>query len=1087
MKYTIGLDIGIASVGYSILELNEEEIPIRIHDLGVRIFDKAEHPKNGASLAAPRREARGARRRLRRKKHRIERIKNQLLAHNVLNTDTLLHLYDGDLEDIYKLRTEALDRKLNNKEFARVLIHLAQRRGFRSNRKNDKQAEAGKILNAIEANKELIQKKGYRTVGEMLYKDEKYSACKRNKEEAYLSTVQRDMVQDEAVLIFQSQRQLGSPYASETLEQAYLEILLSQRSFEDGPACGPYAGDQIEKMIGYCTFETNEKRAAKASYSFEYFNLLQKINHIRILDPAGNSLPLTNEQREKIIRLAHKSPKPTYGAIRKEIGLSHNYIFNITYGEDWEADEKKEKFSFLNGYHAFRVAFDKIAKGHITTIDKAVLNQIGYIFTVYKTDAKIQNALEQLDLSKEEVAVLVEHINGFSKFGHLSVTACNKIIPFLEQGMTYDKACDSAGYHFKSHDNTKKTELISLKHLQECMEDITSPVAKRATSQAAKVINSIIRKMGGSPSYINIELARDLTKSFDERRKIEKRNKDNQAVNQRLKDRIQNEFHKSNATGLDIVKLKLYEEQAGICPYSVKQMDVTRIFDDGYAQIDHIIPYSISFDDRYTNKVLVFTDKNQKKGNKLPMEFLQGKDREQFQVWVNSNVRSIKKKKNLLKEELTEKDQEGFKQRNITDTRTSTRFLFNYLRDYLRFDQSGSERKNRVTSLNGAMTDYMRKRWGLEKSRANGDLHHAMDAVVAAVVTPSLIQKVSRYAKYRETEFVPSETGDRLVSMRTGEVLAHFPQPWDFFRQDLEARLSNNPKRLLDQYTIPNYTAEDIEQVQPVFVSRMPSRRTTGAAHQDTIRSPKALDEGYVVTKKALQDIKLDKKTGEIENYYNPQSDILLYHAIKARLLEYGGDGKKAFQEPFYKPRRDGSQGPLVKKVKLMEYSALYVPLNQNTAVAKNETMVRADIFFVENEGYYIVPIYISDTVSGIMPNKAVTPGKMYQDWKEMNDSDFLFSLYKNDLIYIKSKGDFKMTVCQADSTNDKEYMTKEGFFYYNVTDVANATIGFINHDNSYKSRKGVKQLITLEKWQVDVLGNKSKVAKEPRLSFVKG
>ena len=59
------------------------------------------------------------------------------------------------------------------------------------------------------------------------------------------------------------------------------------------------------------------------------------------------------------------------------------------------------------------------------------------------------------------------------------------------------------------------------------------------------------------------------------------------------------------------------------------------------------------------------------------------------------------------------------------------------------------------------------------------------------------------------------------------------------------------------------------------------------------------------------------KKDGEIENYYNPSSDRLLYEALKARLLAFGGDAAKAFAEPFHKPKSDDTPGPLVKKVKL--------------------------------------------------------------------------------------------------------------------------------------------------------------------------
>ena len=87
LNYRIGLDIGIASVGWAVLENNSHDEPFRIIDMGVRIFDTAEQPKTGASLAAPRREARSARRRLRRRGHRLERIKKLFEAEGLIDIE----------------------------------------------------------------------------------------------------------------------------------------------------------------------------------------------------------------------------------------------------------------------------------------------------------------------------------------------------------------------------------------------------------------------------------------------------------------------------------------------------------------------------------------------------------------------------------------------------------------------------------------------------------------------------------------------------------------------------------------------------------------------------------------------------------------------------------------------------------------------------------------------------------------------------------------------------------------------------------------------------------------------------------------
>ena len=167
MKYGIGLDIGIGSVGYMIAALDDADEPFGIIGLGSRVFDKAENPKDGASLALPRREARSVRRRLRRKRHRRERIREMIVSRGILSEQQLSEIYEvKKLEDIYTLRVKALDEPVSEKEFARILIHLSQRRGFHSNRKSDAQdKEGGKLLKAVSENAGRMREKGYRTVG----------------------------------------------------------------------------------------------------------------------------------------------------------------------------------------------------------------------------------------------------------------------------------------------------------------------------------------------------------------------------------------------------------------------------------------------------------------------------------------------------------------------------------------------------------------------------------------------------------------------------------------------------------------------------------------------------------------------------------------------------------------------------------------------------------------------------------------------------------------------------------------------------------------------------------------------------------
>ena len=103
MKYIIGLDIGITSVGYATMMLGGDDEPCRILRMGSRIFEAAEHPKDGSSLAALRRVNRGMRRRLRRKRFRKERIRSLIIESGIMTAEEIDGIYNTkqDLSDIY--------------------------------------------------------------------------------------------------------------------------------------------------------------------------------------------------------------------------------------------------------------------------------------------------------------------------------------------------------------------------------------------------------------------------------------------------------------------------------------------------------------------------------------------------------------------------------------------------------------------------------------------------------------------------------------------------------------------------------------------------------------------------------------------------------------------------------------------------------------------------------------------------------------------------------------------------------------------------------------------------------------------------
>lgn len=1086
LRYTLGLDIGIASVGWAVLENNIDGEPIKIERLGVRIFDKAEQPKTGASLAEPRREARGQRRTIRRRRHRKDRIKQLIQQNDIMTRVEMAEMFEHlQFEtSVYELRVQALERALTKQEFVRVLIHLAQRRGYKSNSKSEeaKDKENGKVKSAISENKKCMEENGYRTIGEMLLNDDRFWKCNpdgtkifvpHNHPDDYRTTVERSMVEDEIRLIFSRQRALGVPYATSEFEEAYLEIWGSQRNFDEGPGGkSPYGGNMIEKMLGHCTFEKDEPRAAKGSYSAEYFRLLQDVNHLRLVKNNGESCALTREQKQIYIDLVMKSAAASYAQLRKKLELSNDISFNmLRYGSDEIGKVERKKLGHMKFYHEMRKALNTVQKDAISIVSWEQRDEIARILLCYKSDDKRKAQLEKLDIPREFIPALLTLST--SKTAHLSVKALRKLIPHLEKGMTYAEACKEV-YGEQKSSVTKKNKLSLFD-----IEPINNPVVRRAVSQTIRVINAVVREYG-APEVVRVELAREMGKPYDVRTQMTKKQEANAKRNEELRQQIK-KIKGAEPTGQDIVKFKLFQDQNGVCLYSGQNLDITRLFEAGYVDVDHIIPYSISFDDSYTNKVLVRSPENRQKGNRIPADYFKSDPArwQRFETLVNTQVHNWKKKRNLLTQVLSEEQKNGFKQRNLVDTQYIARVMYNLINDHLQFAETGKyDKKRRTQAVNGAITAHVRKRLGIQKIREDGDLHHAVDAAVVACVSPGIIQKVTQYTKHRECirktkeGYLDTETGELMTrEAYDAKYSPRFPAPWERFRQELEARLSDNPAEEIARLHLATYDSE--EEIKPVFVSRKQTHKISGAAHEATIRSAKK--PGGSISKKPLTSLSLNKKTGEIEKYYAPESDRLLYEALKKRLEEFDGNAEKAFAEPFYKPKRDGTRGPLVKKVKIYEKKTITVPVGGGNA--DNGSMIRVDVFYMEDDGYYYVPIYTADVIKDELPNRAVVAHKSHGEWKVMDDKDFLFSMYPNELLYIESQKGIKLKTKKG-SSRQEEIARKAGLYYFKRLNIAANALFIITHDNGYEQPSlGGKTLSCLKKYTVDALGNYSEVS----------
>ena len=162
MKYRLGLDMGATSIGWSVYNI-EKNI---IENFGVRIFDDGREDKSKASLCVKRRNARGARRLNKRKHIQINELIHKLVEFGLFPDDEKKR-QELKLLNPYELRAKALNEKLSLYEIGRIIFQLAKRKGFKSNRKDDKE-EGGKLKKGYQDLILAMQEKNARTYGEYL-------------------------------------------------------------------------------------------------------------------------------------------------------------------------------------------------------------------------------------------------------------------------------------------------------------------------------------------------------------------------------------------------------------------------------------------------------------------------------------------------------------------------------------------------------------------------------------------------------------------------------------------------------------------------------------------------------------------------------------------------------------------------------------------------------------------------------------------------------------------------------------------------------------------------------------------------------
>lgn len=891
MPYRLGLDIGTNSIGWCLLDLQENGEPRRIRPrgLGVRLFPDGRDPQTKASLSADRRLARAMRRRRDRYVRRRSALMNTLVSLGLMPTDQAVR---KDLEktlDPYVLRGEALFRPLAPHELGRVLFHLHQRRGFKSNRRTDGDGdgeESGKIKAGIAQLRQEMAAANAPTLGAFLARRHAARQAVRVRltgtgaKASYGFYPDRKLVEDEFDAVRAAQAHHHPALTPEAWERLRT-VIFRQRPLKP---VNP----------GRCTLVPDDPRAPWALPVAQQFRILTELANLRIVRIGQPARPLSAKERRALFEVLASQGEVKFTKMHKLLRLDPAEMFNL---EDAKRDRLKGD----------AVAEALAKKGRFGPVWRTLPleRQTGIverILVAEEDEALMAWLVADAGLAVEAAGRVAATglPRGYCRLGR---TALDKIVPEMrDNGLNYAEAAKAAGLHHS--DLRPDGQLPELPAYPEVLERflagggtgdpedppeerfgrLANPTVHIGLNQVRTVVNALIEEHG-RPHEIVVELARDLKNSLEDRQSLQRE----QAANQRKNDMRREKLRDLGLepTGDLLMRLRLWEELAPEphdrrCVYTGETITPKQLF-SAEVDVDHILPFSRTLDDSPANRIVCFRAANRVKRNRAPFEAF-GSSPAPYR-WDDILARAEKLPKNkrwrfapdALDRFATESD---FLARHLNETRYLARLARQYLGVVCHPD--------RVRVVPGRLTALLRGRWGLNSLLGDGNRknrsdqrHHAIDAVVVAMTDQSLIQRVQTAA-------------GRAEDLDLDRLLEGWGEPWEGFRNQIDDRLRR------------------------VVVSYKPDHGWQGRLHNDTAYGPRGEADADGITPVAYRKPLVDLREGEIDDIV----DAALQAHLRGHLAETlaGGETFKAALQSF-------GQKTGVRRVRLHEKLGRPIPV----------------------------------------------------------------------------------------------------------------------------------------------------------------
>jgi CRISPR-associated endonuclease Csn1 len=850
LRYRLGLDLGANSLGYFLVKLDERGEACGIVRGGVRIYPDGRDPQSGTSNAVDRRQARGARRRRDRYLERRTALMALLVRHGLMPKQPAERKKLESL-DPYELRLRGLTQPLAPCEVGRALFHLNQRRGFASNRKTEKRDnEAGAIKQAAHKLEELLEQSGAETLGALLAGRHTHKLPVRARNVAagpkaeYEFYPLRGMLQHEFDLLWSRQAAHHPALMTAEAHHAIRHVIFYQRPLRQPPVgkCALSPATNADDAEGF--------RCPRAHPLAQRFRIWQEVRNLAIAETGQPNRPLDKEQQDKVALALLQNNKLSFEKIRALLKLPAEVRFNLEGAKRTElkGDETAARLSHKD-------YFGKSWRG------LALERQIAIVEKLLEEEDE-EELIRWLVAEAGVMPQTAETIAGAllpEGHAHLGLRAIKALLPFMEAGSNYPEAARKAGFDHALLPDGALSASGYLPYYGEWLEDdvigsgdpqdsadrrwgrFPNPTVHIGLGQLRRTVNALIREYG-PPDAITLEMTRDFKLSPEKLRELEAEQAKNQRRNEDRDRQLQELGQAQNARNR--LKLRLWEEQGTVdrcCPFSGENIPLAKLFSDE-VEIEHLIPFSESWDDSAANKVVCYRSANRIKGKKTPYEAY-GHLPEWPDILARANGLPQNKRWRFGPDARQRfGEEEGFLSRQLNETGWLARSAKQYL--------SAVCNPNRINVLPGKLTALIRGKWRLDallpdhnfsdaKNRKD-HRHHAIDALIAAVTDRSLLHRMASATE---------EERDRIM----------VPFPWPSLRDDLDAAL------------------------KAMIVSHKPDHGVGGQLHEETaygrIAHPEQEDGATLVYRKAFTALN-EKEVSRIRD--RRLRGLLLEHIKKA-------------------------------------------------------------------------------------------------------------------------------------------------------------------------------------------------------------